>query len=108
MLPFQRKSKTGKPALWWCYVRLTWHMMLISGLYKLFGDLLAFVAPWVIDRVITYVLTSDESLTDPVNYANEVSSFLIRHLCKLGSDFFRLNHYLLGRCPCLCKVNNLL
>ncbi|XP_014681970.1 PREDICTED: ATP-binding cassette sub-family C member 9-like [Priapulus caudatus] len=66
----EKHKSADQPSLWWCYVRLTWRMMMMSGLYKLFGDLLAFVAPWVIDRVIRYVVLYDADVAPPGDLTN--------------------------------------
>ncbi|CAH1801693.1 unnamed protein product [Owenia fusiformis] len=48
-------KKGKKPSLSYIYLRAYWPWMLVAGIFKLIGDLLAFVGPWTIEKIVLYV-----------------------------------------------------
>ena len=44
--------------MWRCYWGAFWRPLVLAGVFKLFGDLLTFVGPLCISRIITYVETT--------------------------------------------------
>ena len=52
-------------SLWRCYLRAFWRPLVAAGFCKLLGDMLAFLGPLCISRIIHYVEETSASVGQP-------------------------------------------
>jgi hypothetical protein len=48
-----------KPSLWRCLWRMSWSMMVLSGVLKLLADGLIYVPPICLDLIVTFVIKTE-------------------------------------------------
>ncbi|XP_060582748.1 ATP-binding cassette sub-family C member 9-like [Ruditapes philippinarum] len=57
-----KATKNGKqPSLHKIYLRAFWPLLLLAGIFRLCGDLLAFVGPWCIESIVDYAYALTEA-----------------------------------------------
>ncbi|SPP85605.1 ATP-binding cassette sub-family C member Sur [Drosophila guanche] len=79
------KKSNSSPSLWYCYVKNSWRMFALGGIFKLAADLFALVGPLAIQQIVQYIEELYAQTTHPsVQSAGKHESGF--HALMLGSN----------------------
>ncbi|KAL3856342.1 hypothetical protein ACJMK2_011111, partial [Sinanodonta woodiana] len=65
-------QKNKEPSLHRIYLKAFWPILLLAGLYRLIGDLLAFVGPWCIEMIVDFAYAVVENKTTTISCPSDV------------------------------------
>ncbi|XP_035824447.1 ATP-binding cassette sub-family C member 9 isoform X2 [Aplysia californica] len=63
---FKSRQRNKNPSLMFSFLRAAWPMLILSGLFRLIGDCLAFVGPLLIEQIVDYAYEMEEQKSSPV------------------------------------------
>ncbi|GFN95555.1 canalicular multispecific organic anion transporter 1 [Plakobranchus ocellatus] len=91
---FKATQRNRSPSLMLTLLRASWPMLLLSGLFRLIGDCLAFVGPLLIEQIVNYAYDVQEEDINSDPGGNVTKALKTVTFVKID-DFFR-NGYVLS------------